>query len=66
MLVSDVSDDDLIAVFNRARQEHEALDGEDRLYNSPEERVRVFLAPYLTKKGRAWAEPLVSLNLPDD
>jgi len=21
---------------------------------------------YLTKKGRAWAEPLVSLNLPDD
>jgi hypothetical protein len=28
--------------------------------------VRVFLEPYLTRKGRKWAEPLKSLDLPDD
>jgi hypothetical protein len=32
----------------------------------PEERVRAFLEPYLTPKGQRWAEPLRSLELPDD
>ena len=59
------SDDDLEAVFERARQEHAALGEGARLYNSPNERVRVFLDPYLTSKGRQWAVPLDSLNLPD-
>ena len=31
-------------------------------YNSPHERVRVFLAPFLTDKGTAWAVPLRSLE----
>jgi hypothetical protein len=53
---SDVSDDELTATFARARREHAALDDEDQLFNSPEERVRVFLAPYLNAKGRGWAQ----------
>ena len=63
---SDVSDADLVRTFERDREEHESLPAPDRPYNSPEERVRVFLAPYLTAKGRAWAVPLESLDLPDD
>jgi hypothetical protein len=62
----DVSDGDVILTFVRAREEHERTPVTDRPYDSPEERVRVFLAPYLTTKGRAWAVPLKSLNLPDE
>ena len=52
---SDVSDADLIAVFVKARQEH--LDDGVSEFNSPWERVRVFLDPYLSKKGESWAGP---------
>lgn len=65
-LVKDnATDEELLDTFERARLEHERL-GSMRDFNSPHERVRVFLAPYLTEKGRAWAVPLDSLNLPDD
>ena len=60
------SDSDLLETFRRAREEHLALSEEVRLFNSPHERVRVFLEPYLTDKGRKWAEPLNSLKLPDE
>jgi hypothetical protein len=55
----------LIATFERARHEHAALPEDGRLCNSPNERVRVFLKPYLTFKGRLWAVPLKSLRWPD-
>ncbi len=61
----DATDDDLQATFKHARDEHAALRPGDRRFNSPNERVRVFLAPFLTKKGNDWAEPLKSLELPD-
>jgi hypothetical protein len=61
----EASDDDLRAVFAQAREEHASL-GEMRIFNSPHERVRVFLEPHLTEKGRQWAVPLRSLDLPDD
>lgn len=63
---SDVRDDDLLAVFSRAREEHNAKPPVERQYNSPSERVRVFLAPFLTDKGEEWAVPLRSLDLPYD
>jgi hypothetical protein len=62
----DVTDDDLRATFRRARDEHLAKFPEQWEYNSPNERVRVFLAQFLTDKGKAWAVPLDSLTLPDD
>jgi hypothetical protein len=61
-----VSDDDLRATFLKAREEHLALPAGQREYNSPNERVRVFLAPFLTGKGTDWAVPLESIDLPDD
>lgn len=61
---ADVTDDDVKATFQAARDEHAA--GGYSPFNSPHERVRVFLRPYLTEKGRQWAEPLRSLNLPDE
>jgi len=61
-----VSDDDVKATFRRAREEHSALPSGNREFNSPNERVRVFLAPFLTGKGEQWAVPLESLDLPDD
>lgn len=61
-----VSDDDLKAVFRSAREEHAAMSEGQRMFNSPNERVRVFLDPYLSEKGRQWAVPLTSLDLPDD
>lgn len=60
----DVTDDDVKATFQAARDEHAA--GGYSPFNSPHERVRVFLSSYLTEKGRQWAEPLRSLNLPDE
>lgn len=60
----DASDDQVAKTFRAARNEH-AANGYS-MFNSPNERVRVFLTPYLTKKGRAWAVPLRSLDLPDD
>jgi hypothetical protein len=62
----DVSDDHLQATFRQAREEHLALPPGQREFNSPNERVRVFLEPFLTDKGKLWAEPLRSLELPDD
>jgi hypothetical protein len=63
---SDASDSDIAATFARARQEHSALPPGVREFNSPHERARVFLEPYLTAKGRAWAVPLDSLRLADE
>jgi hypothetical protein len=62
----DATDEDLRATFSRAREEHAALWPADRPFNSPNERVRVFLAPFLSDKGTKWAVPLESLELPDD
>jgi hypothetical protein len=59
----DVSDEDLRATFRRAREEHAALPPGLREYNSPNERVRVFIAPLLSDKGTAWAVPLESLSI---
>jgi hypothetical protein len=61
----DVGDKQVRAAFERARAEDAALADADRPYNSPEERVRVFLEPYLTLKGRRWAVPLDSLHIRD-
>ena len=62
----DVSNADLMAIFEKARDEHRALSDEMRSFNSPHERVRVFLAPYLNAKGQKWAVPLDSLKIPDE
>jgi hypothetical protein len=60
----EATDGEVAETFRAARSEHAA--GGYSPFNSPNERVRVFLEPYLTKKGREWAEPLKSLDLPDD
>ena len=60
----DATNGEIAETFRAARSEHAA--GGYSPFNSPEERVRVFLEPYLTRKGRRWAEPLKSLDLPDD
>ncbi|NOT47576.1 MAG: hypothetical protein HOP17_07475 [Acidobacteria bacterium] len=60
----DAADADVKATFQAAREEHAA--GGYSPDNSPHERVRVFLEPYLSDKGRKWAEPLESLELPDE
>lgn len=62
----DCSDDAIRAALIRAREEHDALPAWQQDFNSPEERVRVFLEPCLSEKGRRWAEPIESLRLPDD
>ena len=56
----DVTDADVVATFQAARDE-DAASGYSP-FNSPHERVRVFLAPFLTAKGRRWAVPLESLH----
>jgi|SRR5579864_1229565 len=58
----EVSDEDLKSTFRRAREEDSALAPGAREFNSPNERVRVFLAPFLTWKGERWAVPLRSLE----
>lgn len=59
-----VTDAEVIATFRAVRDEHVAM----RYYrfNSPQERVRVFLSQYLTRKGQKWAVPIDSLEIPDD
>ena len=52
---ADVSDGDLRSTLTKARDEDSALPLGDREFNSPNERVRVFLAPFLSDKGRKWA-----------
>ena len=64
LIRAEATDGEIVATFRAARHEHAA--GGYSPFNSPHERVRVFLEPYLTKKGQKWAEPLVSLHLPDD
>jgi hypothetical protein len=59
----EATDGEIAQTFRAARSEHAAHGYSP--FNSPHERVRVFLAPYLTPKGREWAEPLTSLELPD-
>ena len=59
-----VSDREIKSTFTRAREEHARLDEGTQMFNSPNERVRVFLGPFLTWKGRRWAVPLASLNPP--
>jgi len=58
----EVSDEDLRGTFKRARDEQLALSPGEREFNSPNERVRVFLCPFLTAKGARWAVPLRSLE----
>lgn len=60
----DATDAEVVAAFQAARDEDAA--GGHSPFNSPHERVRVFLGPYLTEKGTRWAEPLKSMHLPDD
>lgn len=60
------TDNELTEAFRKARQEDSALSEDVRSFNSPHERVRVFLASFLSDKGRQWAVPLKSLDLPDD
>jgi hypothetical protein len=60
----EATDSEIAETFRAARTEHAA--GGHSPFNSPNERLRVFLEPYLTKKGREWAVPLKSLDLPDD
>jgi hypothetical protein len=62
----DASDEELRATFKMAREEGAALRARGPYFNSPNERVRVFLAPLLSDKGKRWAVPLQSLDLPDD
>lgn len=66
LLLAGSEDAEVMATFVAARNEDSSLDEAQRAFNSPSERVRVFLAPYLTEKGAAWAEPLSSLDLPDE
>jgi hypothetical protein len=66
LIREDATDADLLATFRRAREEDAALPAGERQYNSANERVRVFLGPFLTKKGSNWAVPLKSLELSDD
>lgn len=65
LVKKDASDADLKSTFQRARDEHAALPSGQRSFNSMNERVRVFLKPFLSAKGKEWAEPLESLKLPD-
>ena len=57
-----VSDSQLKDTFSRAREEHARMPEGQALFNSPNERVRVFLEPFLTRKGKRWAVPLRSLE----
>ena len=59
----EATDGEVADTLRAARSEHAA--GGYSPFNSPNERVRVFLKPYLTNKGREWAEPFKSLDLPD-
>lgn len=59
-----VPDGEVIAVFEMAREEHRELPEDVQAFNSPEERTRVFLEPYLSSKGKKWAVPLDSLKPP--
>lgn len=58
----DATDDTLLAAIKMAKEEDAALNSGQRPFNSPNERARVFLGPYLTRKGRKWAVPLSSLE----
>jgi hypothetical protein len=58
----ETTDDEVAETLRTARAEHAA--GGYSPFNSPHERVRVFLERYLTPKGRKWAEPFKSLHLP--
>jgi len=65
LVTKNASDADLRSTFQQAKDEQAALPQGQRQFNSPNERVRVFLKPFLSAKGKAWAEPLESLKLPD-
>ena len=62
LVVRSVSDDLLKAALRRAVEEDSGLPPGEREFNSPNERARVFLEPFLTRKGRRWAVPLRSLE----
>ncbi len=64
LVAADARDEDLKNTFARARQEHAQFPAGMEMFNSPNERVRVFLEPYLTQEGRRWAAPLRSLHEP--
>lgn len=54
----EVSDEDLKGAFGRAREEDSALPPSLREFNSPNERVRVFLGQFSTRKCARRAVPL--------
>lgn len=62
LVAAETRDDDLKSAFARARQEHAEYPEGMQSFTSPNERVRVFLEPYLTRRGRRWAVPLKSLQ----
>jgi hypothetical protein len=73
----DAPDDELEAEFERIRMTEKkgrrasAVSGRSprprvRGHGVDPEYLRVWLAPYLSDKGRAWAVPLASLDLPDE
>ncbi len=66
LVLPGVADDALIAALKNAQAEHAALSEDEQAFNSPEERVRVFLEPHLSRKGREWACPGKSLDLLDE
>ena len=66
LLRSRASDDKVTTTFKKARDKDASLSKIARAFNSSEERIRVFLKPYLSRKGRRWAVPLDSLDLPDE
>ena len=66
LIAAEAADADVHAAIARARAEQPPVTQGQRTFNSPNERVRVFLEPFLSPKGRRWAVPLDSLNLPDE
>jgi hypothetical protein len=51
------NDTKISEVIGQARDEHRAIRDAERMFNSPYERVRVMLRPFLNARGRAWAVP---------
>jgi hypothetical protein len=62
----DVPDSALVAAFEKARAEDGYRYDRELTFNTRHERIRVFLAPYLTAKGTKWAVPLASIGPEDD
>lgn len=62
LLVEGVRVGDIVPLLAKVQAEPNYHDP----FNSPEERLREHLRPFLSPKGLTWAEPLSSLDLPDE